>query len=314
MDIVFFGSDNFSVPALKALVASRHKVLCVVTQPDRKRGRGLHLEGTAVKQAALEAGLKVYQPDKVNSSETLNFLKSLSADLFVVIAYGQILSEKILALPRLFCLNVHASLLPKLRGAAPINWALINGEAKSGITVMKMVKAMDAGPAILKKEVFIDDKDNALILEEKLASLGKDGLLEALGRIEKNTYRLEVQDSGKATYAPKLRKEDGLIDWNKPATQISNLIRGFFSWPGAFTYYKGTLLKIYKAHVALRESEQGPKAPGEIVGVGKSGIEVVCLEGYLVVEELQIAGKRKMTIEEFIAGHKISVGEKFSKK
>jgi methionyl-tRNA formyltransferase len=314
MDIVFFGSDNFAVPALKALVASPHKVISVVTQPDRKKGRGLHFEGTAAKQAALEAGLKVYQPDKVNSAQSINFLKGLSADLFVVIAYGQILSEKVLALPKLFCLNLHASLLPKLRGAAPINWAIINGETKSGITVMKMVKEMDAGPAILKKEIPLEDKDNALTLEEKLARLGKEGLLEALAQIEKNSYRLEAQDPGLATYAPKLKKEDGLIDWNKPATRINNLIRGLFNWPGAFTYYKGKLLKIYQACVVEGPFEPKIKAPGEIVAVDKSGIVVTCQKDSLAIKELQMAAKRRMTIEEFISGHKIIVGEKFSKK
>ncbi|MBM3249772.1 MAG: methionyl-tRNA formyltransferase [Candidatus Omnitrophica bacterium] len=314
MNIVFFGSDAFAVPALKGLIASPHKVLCVVTQPDRKKGRGLHLEGTAVKQAALEAGLKLYHPDKVNSIETIGFLKGIAADLFVVIAYGQILSESILALPKIFCINVHASLLPELRGAAPINWAIINGDAKSGVTVMKLVAKMDAGPVALKKEIAIEDKDNALSLGEKLARLAQEGLLETLELIEKNNYKLEGQDERLATYAPKLKKEDGAIDWNGSALRINNQIRGLFDWPGAFTYYKGKLLKIYQARVTEPWSELKGKVPGEIITADKSGIVVACQDKWLAIEELQIAGKRRMAAGEFVAGHKIKAGERFSKK
>jgi len=249
MNIVFFGSSRFAAPVLEALLTSRHKVTCVLTQPDRPKGRGLHFAGTVMKTIASESGIRIYQPYNVNDSDTIKFLKGLNPDLFVVIAYGQILSSAILSIPKAFSINLHASLLPKYRGAAPINWALIKGEKITGITVMKMTEEMDAGPIIQQKEIEISNLDTSITLEDKLSHFAAQLLLTSLHSIEDNNYNLVPQDENNVSFAPKLKKEDGRIDWNKPACDIYNLIRGCISWPGAFTYYKGKLLKIYKARV-----------------------------------------------------------------
>ncbi len=314
MNIVFFGSSRFAAPVLKALLASKHKVACVLTQPDKQKGRGLHFAGTVVKTLALESGIRIYQPDNVNDADAVKFLKDLNPDLFVVIAYGQILSSGILNIPKIFSINLHASLLPKYRGAAPINWALIKGEETTGITVIKMAKEMDAGPIILQKDIEISNDDTAITLEDKISNLAAQLLLATLSSIEDNNYNLMPQDEDKVSFAPKLKKEDGRIDWNKPAQDIYNLIRGCINWPGAFTYYNGKLLKIYRAKVSPLEALQAPMSPGEIVKVSKEGITVVTGKDNLIIEELQIEGKRRMRVEEFIAGHKICIGEIFNKK
>lgn len=316
MNIVFFGSSNFAVPSLRALITSGHRISCVVTQPDKQKGRGLHLEGTLVKTEAFASGLKIYQPPNINTNEAIEFLKSLSADLFIVIAYGQILSQRVLDIPRIFAINIHASLLPKYRGAAPINWALIHGEETTGITVMKMTEQMDAGPIIMQSQLDILKDDTALTLEEKLSDLGTKILLQPLKDIENNNYKLVPQDESRASFAPKLKKEDGLINWNKPAQDIYNLIRGCINWPGAFTHYKGKLLKIYKSKVRQCASAPVRQLPiaGEITHVSKNSIEVATGNDNLIIQELQIEGKRRMNIEEFIAGHKICAGEILGKK
>jgi len=314
MNIVFFGSAKFSVPSLRALLKTKHKVACVVTQPDREKGRGLHLEGTAVKTAAEELGSKVYQAEQINTNATINFLKDLKPDLFVVIAYGQILSQEALNVPGTFSLNIHASLLPKYRGAAPINWAIINGEKNTGISAIKMVKKMDAGPIILQKIIQISDDDTAITLEEKLSTLAAESLIETLDYVEANNYKLTPQEENKVTLAPKLKKEDGRINWAKSAQEIYNLIRGCISWPGAFTYYRGKLLKIYNTKVTQLPSYPVTRDCGEIINVSKDGIVVTAKEGALVIKELQIEGKRRMRVEEFTSGHKICVGDAFDKK
>ena len=305
MDIVFFGSSNFAVPSLKALKTSGHKISCVVTQPDRKKGRGLSVGATLIKQLAEEFNLKTYQPENINIPEAIKFLKGLNPDLFVVIAYGQILSSDILNIPKALSVNLHASLLPKYRGAAPINWAVIKGEKTTGITVMKMAKEMDAGPIIQQKEIEISNLDTSVTLEDKLSPLAAQLLLTTLSSIEDNSYSLIPQDENKVSFSPKLKKEDGRIDWNKPASDIYNLIRGCISWPGAFTYYSDKLLKIYKARVSSQVLEFASSNPGEILEASKEGIAVFTGKGNIIIEELQIEGKRRMRVEEFIAGHKI---------
>ena len=313
MNIVFFGSSNFAVPSLQALAKTKHNISCVLTQPDKEKGRGLHIEGTAVKAAADTLGLKVYQPEKINTIETVDFLKSLNADLFVVVSYGQILSQEALDAPKIFCINLHASLLPKYRGAAPINWAIINGEKATGVTVMKMAKEMDAGPIILQKTIGILNEDTEIALEDKLSNLSAELLSECLISIEDKNYKLKAQDEAGVSFAPKLKKNDGAIDWHKSAEEINNLIRGCMNWPGAFTYYKGKLLKIYKARVFESLSPLVLQSPGGIVQVSKEGIVVATGGNGLMIKELQIESKKRMRVEEFIAGHKICVGEFFSK-
>jgi len=305
MNIVFFGSSGFAGHSLKVLLASRHKVSCVLTQPDRQKGRGLHFAGTVIKTIASESGIGIYQPDNVNDPDSIKFLKGLNPDLFVVIAYGQILSSDILNIPKALSVNLHASFLPKYRGAAPINWAIIKGEKTTGITVMKMAKEMDAGPIIQQKEIEISNLDTSVTLEDKLSGLAAQLLLTTLSSIEDNSYNLIPQDENKVSFAPKLKKEDGRIDWNKPASDIYNLIRGCISWPGAFTYYSDKLLKIYKARVSSQVLEFASSNPGEILEASKEGIAVFTGKGNIIIEELQIEGKRRMRVEEFIAGHKI---------
>jgi methionyl-tRNA formyltransferase len=219
-----------------------------------------------------------------------------------------------LHIPKIFSINLHASLLPKYRGAAPINWAVINGETKTGLTIIKMNEMIDAGEIVLKKSVDIDSSDTAVSLERKLAREGASLLLECLDGIDKKTFKLTPQDSAEVSLAPKLKKNDGLIDWNKGAQEVQNLIRGTFDWPGAFTYYKGKLLKIYKATVTQLPSYPVTQLPGEIMRVSKEGIVVATGKESLLIKELQMEGKRRMKVEEFIAGHKVLPQELLGKK
>lgn len=313
MKIVFFGSGRFAVPALERIYRSGHEIVCVVTQPDRKAGRGLVLSPTPIKKVSGTLNLRLYQAQEANAAGTQELLVQLQPDLLCVVAFGQILSGIILAAPRLMAINLHASLLPKYRGAAPVNWALINGERQTGVSVIKMVQKMDAGPLILQKSLGIEESDDALSLEGKLAVLGADLLLEALGLISAGKCRLIEQNEAEANFAPKLKKEHGLIDWHDPAAQIFNRVRGCARWPGAYTYYKGRALKLHKVKV-MPEAPAGETAakkpsPGEVLTICKQGLTVASAKGYLLIEELQPEGRRRMTAADFITGHKISVGD-----
>lgn len=312
MNIIYFGSSSFAVPALKALLKAGHRIPCVVTQPDRKKGRGLLPASTPVKETAQESGLTVYQPARLDSHEALDLFLGLKPDILAVAAYGQILPEQVLNIPRLIPLNIHASLLPKYRGASPINRAIINGETQSGVTIIKMTEEMDAGPIVMQKECEIPDEYTAPDLEQKLSQIGSSLILEAIKAIERDDYGLTPQDQNRVTFAPKLKKGEGLINWNEPAGRIHNLIRGCLPWPGAFTYYNGRLLKIYAAAVAESPSRQDAGSPGEVVSVSKEGIAVATACGSLIIRELQIEGKRRMAAQEFICGHRIAPGERFS--
>ena len=309
MKIIFLGSAHFATPALDALIKAGHKILGVVTQPDKKKGRHLHLGVTDVKALALQAGLKVFQPEDINSPSSVELLKSLNPDLFAIVAYGQMLSQEVLDIPKVFPLNIHASLLPKYRGAAPINWAIIRGEERSGVTIMQVIRKMDSGAIIMQKEIAIHGGDDAVLLELKLRDLGAKLLLESMQAIKNNDYKLIAQDENKVSFAPKLKKSDGLIDWSRSALEINNLIRGALPWPGAFTHFKGKLLKIYKARIT--PSLEADQEPGRLVDISKEGIVVSTGKDLLVIQELQLEGKRRMKIEEFIAGHKISPKDKF---
>ncbi len=314
MNIIFFGSDNFSVPCLEALIASGHKVDCVVTQPDKRKGRGLSLSFTPVKDAAGKKNLRLYQPDKINTPEVEEYLKAINADLFVVVAYGQILSRGLLDIPKKFALNVHASLLPAYRGAAPINWTIIKGEKTTGITLIKMSREMDAGPMLMQKAIAVSNDDTAVSLEAKLSASAAGLLPEALRAIESDNFKLIAQDKNRISFAPKLKKQDGMIDWNKPAEDIYNLIRGSIPWPGAFAYYQGKLLKIYRAQSVKVSECQSVRGPGEVIDVSKNGIMVATGKDNLLIKELQMEGKRIMGAQDFIAGHKIKTGEILDKK
>ena len=315
MKIVFFGSSHFAVPALEALIEFKHEheVVCVITQPDKQKGRHLQLAATDVKNTASAASLKIFQPENINNKESVKFLKSLEADLFVIVAYGQLLSQEILDLHKVMPLNIHASLLPRYRGAAPINWAIINGDKKTGITIMYVTSKMDSGPLILQKEIKIEDKDSAVSLEEKLRFCGAQLLKEALNIIAKRDYRLVEQDEDKVVYAPKMTKEVGLIDWNTSAADIHNQVRGVIPWPGAFTNYRKKILKIFQTQVLPIFPSHKP-LPGEMIRADKHGIVVACAKGFLEIKELQLEAGKRMSAQNFIIGHRLTEGEFLGKK
>ncbi|MCM8799915.1 MAG: methionyl-tRNA formyltransferase [Candidatus Omnitrophica bacterium] len=308
MRIVFFGSSEFSLPFLEYLFLERKDELWVVTCLDRPKGRGLKILPNPVKEFCLKNNLRVYQFKDINSLEAKDSLKKFEPDLFVVVAYGQIFSKEILEIPKIFSINVHASLLPKYRGAAPINWAIINGEKETGISIIKMEEKVDCGPIILQKNIAIDIDDDSFTLEEKLKDLGKIILIEAIKKIEEGDFSLTIQDKRYVSFAPKLKKRDGLIDWNKSAIIIHNLIRGCRGWPSAFTYYKSKLLKIHKSNY-VQSTGIDNYLPGEVIDISKEGILVACGKDRILIKKLQMEGKREMSAEEFICGHKIAKGE-----
>ena len=313
MKIVFFGSAHFAVPSLEALIKSKQEVVCVVTQPDKKKGRHLQVSGTDVKSTAVLAKLKIFQPENIKSKESVKFLKDLEADLFVIVAYGQIFSQEVLDIPKLMPINIHASLLPRYRGAAPINWAIINGDKQSGVTMMFVTLKMDSGPVILQKEVKIDDKDTSVTLEEKLRRCGAELLIDTLGIIDSRSYRLVDQDEDKVILAPKLKKEDGSIDWGLSAMDISNQVRGLLPWPAANTVYRGKRLKIFQADVFPLFPNHKP-LPGEVVRADKDRIIVASGRGFLAIKELQLEAGKRMSAQSFIIGHQLAAGEILGKK
>jgi len=280
-----------------------------VTQPARRKGRGLALAPTAISELATSLGIRVHRPIKVGESQTLELLKGEQADLFVVIAYGQILPENLLTIPKEFAINLHASLLPKYRGAAPINWALIKGEKATGLSVIKITKDMDAGPIILQKKIDILNTDDALSLEQKLSISGVDLLLESLKLISDKKCKFSTQDQKKRSFAPRLSRDDGLIDWKKPAGEIINLIRGCSGWPQAYTYFNQKILKVFSAEIS-RQPQAGALSAGEISEISKSGISIITGKGTLLIKELQLEGKKRMEAEEFLLGYKVVVGDR----
>ena len=312
MDIVFFGTSEFAMPVLRRLAGSKHKVLAVVTQPDRQKGRRLKVSPPPTKVFAKTKDISVYQPDDASGEDSINYLKKLEADLFVVAAFGQILKKEALEIPKIYAINVHGSLLPKYRGAAPTNWAIINGEDKSGITIIKMNEKMDEGDIILKRELAIDREDTNITLSEKLSDLGADALTEALELIEAGKAAPVKQDGSAATYAPKLEKEDGLIDWNEPALNIHNKVRGFLPWPGAYTCFNGRTLKILKTDVI--EDVKAPVKNGEVAAILKhKGIVVKTGKESLLIRNVQIEGKKPVDSDALLCGHRISPGYIFGK-
>jgi len=308
MKIVFMGTPEFALSTLKVLVASEHQILAVVTQPDRPKGRGQELTASPVKTFALQSGIDVLQPEKASAPEFIAALSNLQPDVIIVVAYGQILRTQVLEIPRLFCMNLHSSLLPKYRGAAPINRAIINGEQESGVTTMKMDAGMDTGDILLIAKIPIADADNAQTLHDKLAAAGAALVLETLRRAENNSLTPVVQDSSQASLAPKLKKEDGLIHWEKDAVSLRNQVRGLEPWPGAFTYFNSKRLRLCAVETTAGEPED---RPGEVARITDHGIEVGTGKGRLIITELQPEGKKRMSAKSFLAGNKIIKGEKF---
>ncbi|RJQ52363.1 MAG: methionyl-tRNA formyltransferase [Nitrospiraceae bacterium] len=305
MNIVFFGTPEFAVPPLGTLLNSEHKVLAVITQPDRPGGRGRHVSACPVKVEAGKAGLKIFQPLKVRDAGFIAELKRIAPDAIVVAAYGQILPSAIIRLPELGCINIHASLLPKYRGAAPINWAIINGEKKTGITTMLMDEGMDTGAVLLQEETEIAPDDTAGALSHRLSETGASLLIRTLEGIENGSVRPVPQSDG-ATYAPLLKKTDGFIQWGKSASDVSNLIRGMNPWPGAYGFLEGERVNILKA-----EPVEGNGEPGIIYRVSKEELAAGTGKGLLSVLEIQPAGKPVMTIRAFLQGRRIKEGMRF---
>lgn len=312
MNIVFFGTSEFAIPALRELAGSRHKVLALVTQPDRKRGRNLLVSPPPTKVLALTKNIPVFQPLNASDAASIERLKKLDVDLFVVVSFGQILKNEALSVPRLYSINLHGSLLPRYRGAAPTNWAILKGERSSGVTVIKMNERMDEGDMILKKEVAIDGEETNITLTEKLSETGARAVLDAIDLIEDGKVSFTKQDDAKASYAPKLKKEDGLIRWSDRAEEIHNKVRGLIPWPGAYTHYDGRIIKILRTEIsdcsALREAQ-----PGEIIDmIDGKGIIVCTGSRPIVVTHVQLEGKKAMDAGSFVRGHKMAEGYLFS--
>ncbi len=306
MRLAFLGTPAFAVPALERTVAAGHGVLAVVTQPDRPRGRGQIAAAPPVKEAALRLGLPVYQPERIRRPEAVELLRRLKLDAMVVVGYGQIVPQSVIDLAPLGIINVHASLLPKYRGAGPIQWAILNGESRTGVTTMRIDAGLDTGDMLLKAETEIGPEETAVELSRRLAAMGADLLVETLAGLASGTIMPEKQDPAQATYAPLLKKEDGRIEWSRPASAIHNQVRGLQPWPGAYTAFRGQALHVWRAGVRGR----GPGAgePGRVMGVRP--LVVACGEGQLELLEVQMEGRKRIAAADFVNGQRVAEGER----
>lgn len=310
MKIVYMGTPDFSVPPLEAMINAGHDILLVVTQPDKPKGRGKEVQMTPVKECALKYGIPVFQPVRIKTGEAVAELKKYEADVYVVAAFGQILSKEILDMPRLGCFNIHASLLPKYRGAAPIQWAIIDGEKETGVTIMRMEEGLDTGDIVSKTVLPIGEEETGESLHDKLSAAGAELLMQTLPEIENGTAAFEKQREEDSSYAKMLSKSMGLIDWNQPAVRIERLVRGLNSWPSAYTYLEGKTCKIWEAKAA-GESTAGEA--GVVERVEKDCVHVSTGDGCLIVYSLQLEGKKRMAVRDFMLGHKLDGGMKFGK-
>ncbi len=308
MKIVFMGTPQAAVPTLEKILRDNHEVVAVYTQPDKPSGRGNRVAFSPVKEFAMQNDLPVFQPVKIKTPEALETFKSHNADVAVVVAYGRILPETFLQAYKRGAINVHFSLLPKYRGAAPVNWAIVNGETKTGVTTMRMDAGLDTGDILLQKEIEIGESENAIELMPKLAILGADLLSETLAMIDELTA--QKQDDNLATFAPILKKEDGLIDWNSDASEIANRVRGFQPFPTSFTKFQNRKLTVWKAR-EFQISDFKSQTAGEILEAKGENFIVACgNQTALQIEDLQSEGKRRMTARDFLNGAKINVGDK----
>ena len=310
MKIVFMGTPDFASGTLEALIAAGHEITAVYTQPDKPKGRGKEVQMTPVKMVALAHGIPVYQPRRIREAAEVEILRQIPADIFVVAAFGQILSQEILDMPKFGCVNIHASLLPKYRGAAPIQWAVIDGEEKTGITIQQMNAGVDTGDILYVKEYTLDPKETGASLFDKLCVLGAKAVVEAMEKIENGTINPVKQNEAEATHAKMLSKAMGEIDFSNEAIVIERLIRGLNSWPSAYTYYNGKTMKIWGAKVCAFEGE---KKQGTIVKKDKESFTVSCGKDALQIFEIQLEGKRRMSVKDFLLGCSLEVGEQFGK-
>lgn len=305
MKIIFFGSDDFSIAHLKALWEERYCVVACVAPPDRPKGRGMAIQASPVKDFALDHDCPVLQPISFRSKETLDALQKFDADVFVVIAYGRILPLEVLAIPRLAAVNVHGSLLPKYRGAAPINWAIINGETQTGLSVIRMNAGMDAGAILNDAPVDILPEETVPMLRAKMMMIGPAVLMEALKKLEQHQSRAIPQDETLVTYAPKLTKVLGLIDWKLPAVKIHALVRGLLPWPTAYTSFNGKMLKILQAEVLDASADV---LPGTLIDLNRDGLVVATGQGVLSLKEVHLSASRRMPAYDFACGHQLKAG------
>ena len=308
--VVFFGTPQFAVPTLKHLLASRHTVAGVVTQPDRPRGRGQKVSDSPVKTVALEHGVPLIQPDKLRHPDVAATLRSWQPDLGVVAAYGKIIPKDILALPRLGMINVHGSLLPKYRGAAPVHRAVIDGETETGITIMRVEETLDSGAMLAKATRPIDPNETSDLVERDLSELGAPLLVSVVDAMSEGGVPEELQDSTACSYAPKVTKDEGLIDWGLPAKDIHNRVRGLYPWPHAYTYLNGQRLIVLKTHVDTGTTDA---EPGTILDASGDAIHVAGGHGGRVaIDELQPEGRRAMKARDFLAGHPLAPGNRLT--
>jgi methionyl-tRNA formyltransferase len=303
--IVFLGTPDFAVPALREIIAQGYEVTLVVTQGDKKRGRGKVTSKSPVKIAAEELGIEVHQPENINSEESLELIRSHNPDFIIVVAYGQILSEKFLLIPKIECLNIHASLLPKYRGAAPINWAIIKGETETGVCIMKVERGLDSGPVFKTESIYMDDKITAGELHDILMHMGAKLVAKVLESIAQGKITPMEQDSSQASYAPMLSKSMSIIDWDDSCRNVNNLIRGLDPWPGSVITYETKEIKIFNTSLVL--TNHGEK-PGTILEVNEQGICIACRDGYIIVREIQLPGKKRMPVKQFLLGNKLEIG------
>ncbi len=316
MRIIFMGTPDFSVPTFEALLAAGHQIILAVTQPDRAKGRGNSVVFSPVKERALAHGIEVFQPERIRDPECVEYLKKLGADIVVVAAYGQILPKEILEMTPYGCVNVHASLLPKYRGASPIQWAVINGESVTGVTTMRMDEGLDTGDIIFSEEVLIDPDETGGSLFERLSEVGAGLCVRTLEAIEAGTAVYKPQDDEQATKTGMIRKEMGRLDFSLPAGELERLIRGLDPWPGAYTYRDGKTLKIWKAGVkkeepgeAKRQDDIPSPAPGTVVETAGGAVAVQTGDGILLLLEVQPEGKKRMTCDAFLRGYPVNVGD-----
>ncbi len=303
MKLIFMGTPDFAVPCLESLIQARHEILAVFTQPDKPVGRKQIMTPPDVKVCALKHGLTVYQPASMRDGTAMEIIRKLEPDAIIVAAYGKILPQEILEFPRYGCINVHGSLLPKYRGAAPIQWSVINGDAETGVTIMQMNEGVDTGDILMKRAIPIDIDDTAESMFDKLADLGGKVLIEALEKLGRGELTPQKQDEALATYASMLDKKIALIDWTKTGAEIHNLVRGLYSWPVAYTFLGGKKLKLLRTSPCEKSGESG-----KIISL--EPLTIACGEGSVIIHELQLEGKKRMDAKTFLVGHKLCVGER----
>ena len=307
MRVIFMGTPDFSVGTLEAIIEAGHEVALVVTQPDKPKGRGKTMQYTPVKECALSHGIEVFQPVKIRETANIEYLRKFNADIIIVVAFGQILSKSILDMPRYGCINVHASLLPKYRGAAPIQWAVINGDKESGVTIMRMDEGVDTGDMINKVIVPLNEKETGGSLFDRLSESGAKLLVETLPMLEDGSAVFEKQPEESTTpYAAMISKKMGELDWAKSATELERLIRGLNPWPSAFSHLNGKTLKIWEASVEEENGEK--KAPGTVLQADAKGFRIQTGEGILKIDTLQMEGKKRMDAQAFLRGYTVEEG------